>query len=395
MSKLKLMKGLLGASALTVLSTGTAFAQNNFTAAETDVENTFTLNYNVGTVAQPEICTSDDIGCSDTPTVFAVDRLVNVTVAASSPTTTVAPTQTDAILTYTVVNNGNDTHAYFLETEVVGTNGAPLLADNFDSVTPTSGQAVIQVSTDGITFTDYDPANPPVLAPDAVLTVRVLQDIPSGVTDEQRAEIILIADTRDETAPFAATVNDAGGINDPLVTENVLADLDGPADNASDDLEDGAHSALSAYLVAAAEISAVKTVHAVPDDHCTGGSDLAASGPGAYIPPTADDTLYFIPGACIEYRITVSNDGTEAGVAIELEDYIQNDMQFVDAKMYGFSAGSIPATSPTADYTGAGAVCVNPGSACEVEVNAAVLDGKATPAATATTATLVIRMLIP
>jgi len=56
MTKLQFMKGLLGASALTVLSAGSAFAQdNNFTQAGTEVVNTFNLTYDVGSVAQPPI----------------------------------------------------------------------------------------------------------------------------------------------------------------------------------------------------------------------------------------------------------------------------------------------------------------------------------------------------
>ena len=98
MTKSKLMKGLLGTTAMTVLSTGTAFAQNNFTAADTTVSNSFTLDYQVLGVDQPQIETNDDAGDAtddDAPTTFKVDRLVNVTVASSGDAT-VAPGQTDA-----------------------------------------------------------------------------------------------------------------------------------------------------------------------------------------------------------------------------------------------------------------------------------------------------------
>ena len=107
MTKCKLMKGLMGVTALTVLSTGTAFAQNDFTAAGETVSNTFTLNYEVNNTPQTQI---DNTG---TPTEFNVDRLVNVTVSNPGNTFVVAD-QDDALLPFVVVNNGNDEHAYLL-----------------------------------------------------------------------------------------------------------------------------------------------------------------------------------------------------------------------------------------------------------------------------------------
>ena len=149
MATKKLMKGLLGASALMALSTGTAFAQNNFTPAGEDVDNTFNLEYQVGAVAQPPITNAG------APTTFKVDRLVNVTVAASAATVNVAPGQTDAFLTYTVTNNGNDTHRYLLTLEQESAN------DDFDSNNPAS-VAVIRYQVGGTgPFINYDPADPP------------------------------------------------------------------------------------------------------------------------------------------------------------------------------------------------------------------------------------------
>jgi len=76
-----LLKSLLGATALTALSAGTAFAGG--TAAGTTVTNTFTLDYNVGTTPQTQVT-------GDTPTTFVVDRLIDVNVAPNAGTS-VAP----------------------------------------------------------------------------------------------------------------------------------------------------------------------------------------------------------------------------------------------------------------------------------------------------------------
>jgi len=55
MTKNTILKGLLGATALTVFTAGSAHAQ--LTPAGTNVQNTFTLTYDVGGVPQPPIDT--------------------------------------------------------------------------------------------------------------------------------------------------------------------------------------------------------------------------------------------------------------------------------------------------------------------------------------------------
>jgi len=54
MTKNTILKGLLGATALTVFTAGSAHAQ--LTPAGTNVQNTFTLTYDVGGVTQPRNC---------------------------------------------------------------------------------------------------------------------------------------------------------------------------------------------------------------------------------------------------------------------------------------------------------------------------------------------------
>jgi len=200
MTKTKFVKGLLGASALTVLSAGSAFAQNNFTPADTAVSNTFNLTYNVGTVAQPPI-TNDGVGGNDAPTVFRVDRLVNVTVASSGTPGTFSPNQQDASVEFSVRNDGNDTHAYLLDFEEVADGTGD---DDFNSENSTSGERIIYfVDADGdgvldpaeeASETSYDPSDDstwPVLDADDSIIVRVVRDIPADAEDGQQADIHL------------------------------------------------------------------------------------------------------------------------------------------------------------------------------------------------------------
>ena len=275
------MKGLLGASTLIAFSTGAAHAQNNFTAADTTVSNSFTLDYSVGGVEQPQIETNDDpgdAGDDNDPTTFVVDRLVNVTVASSGTASTFAPGETDAVVQFSVRNDGNDTHAYLLDFEEAGGTD-----DDFNTENSTSGDRIVYfVDTNGNGLLDgtegdsaneitYDPADDstwPVLDADDSIIVRVIRDIPAGVVDGDEADIHLFADTRDETDPDGiAIVADADGVNDTDSAENVLIDLDGPASSANDDVTDGAHSATNTFVVVAADVTATKDVFVFDADY--------------------------------------------------------------------------------------------------------------------------------
>ena len=89
------------AGALSLLA-GAAHAQNNFTDAGTNVENTFTLDYEVGSVSQPTITNDPTLGggsvVQGAPTEFTVDRLIDLVVQEQNSPLTVAPGSTGAIL---------------------------------------------------------------------------------------------------------------------------------------------------------------------------------------------------------------------------------------------------------------------------------------------------------
>jgi len=363
----KIMKGLLGASALTALSAGTAFAQatpNNFTPAGTSVSNTFTLDYSVGGVDQPQIDSSDP-------------RLVNLTVESQGDTT-VAPGATDEELVFSVLNTGNDTQGYALNI-VEETTG-----DDIDTDAPTSATPLL-VATDtndnGVldaaeltAAVAYDPANPPQLAPDDVLFVVVEQNIPADATDEQTADISLVADTLD-AGPTTPTVADADGTNSLLGgAENVLADGTSTGNevaNAGDD------SATGTFIVAAAEVEALKTVTVFSED----GTNCATI-PGA---PTGG---FGLPGSCVEYVITVTNSGSEAATDIVVNDVLPPELEFT-AAVFGddFTGGSF--TSPA--LPAAGTDCT--GGACVVNLTGATLPAPA-GAATTSTGTVTIRAIV-
>ena len=368
MTKSKLLKGLLGATALTAFTAGSAHAvepANNFTAADTPVSNTFTLTYDVGGVTQPPIDTSDP-GDPNGPTVFTVDRLIDLTVESLGDETS-APGSTNEELVYSLQNLGNDDQAYSL---TVIEEAATSTTDTEDPADATpviqyyidDGDGVYEPGGDDGTLVTYDPANPPVLGPDEVLWVVVTQYIRSDAVDGNTADITLLADTLDPTAPFAETVDDADG-NDAdaaAAAENVFVDGQGTGNEAA--TPDGDHSATGTYIVASADISAIKDVAM----HSQDGSTCTA------IPGTPIAGGYFVPGGCVEYTITVTNSGSDAATDIDVSDTLPAELLFAAADFSGFTGGSLGTLPPVnTDCTG---------SACVISLTGASLPAPVAPA---------------
>lgn len=381
MTKLKIMKGLMGATALTAFSAGTAFAQNDFTAAGSTVSNTFTLNYEVNNTTQTEI------NNTATPTNFNVDRLVNVTVSNPGDTFVVAD-QDDALLPFVVVNNGNDEHAYLLGFEQA-------TGDAFDTTTATTAPDIIfydesdDTNNDGVlsdaeraagTPQDYDTTpgsvNVPVLAADERAFVFVRQNIPAGRVDTDQGGILLYADTQTitggtgATLTYTETLGDTDG-NDAnaLTVENVLADEDGPA-TTNDGATDGAHSARGNYIVENPNVTATKDVFGIAA--AADGTCDAIPAAGSYVKPTAN-TAYFTPNSCVEYVIEVNNSGTTDATNIDLTDVLPANLTFQSAEVRGSLV--LPSTAPVGDLStpAAGTVCDGTPAACSVEVTNATL----------------------
>ena len=371
------MKGLMGATALTALSTGTAFAQtsftpNSFTPAGETVSNTFTLTYDVNNTPQTEI------NNNATPTEFNVDRLVNVTVVSSGNTSVVAG-EDDALLPFVVVNNGNDDHAYVLTAAQV-TGGA----DDFDSESvdivyfvDANNNGVLDNGEDAPSELQvYSDAtgnlNVPVLAPDERVFVFIRSDIPNPATplaDGSTADLVLTADTQ--------TILTADADGNALTIEDTLGDADGNSSNASevenvladeagatDAAEDGSHSAEGSYIIISPNVTATKEVFGVAsagDGTCTPIASQAT-----YAVPTANAD-FFTPNNCVEYVIQVNNSGSTEATNIDLADILPENLTFQSAAVRGaLTAGTL---APVAADT----VCDGTASTCNVVLSDATL----------------------
>ena len=376
----KLNKVLLGASALAVLTAGTAHAEG--TAAGTNVQNTFTLEYTVGTTPQPVIDTSDDCvtspttDCSGTPTDFTVDRLIDLTVVSNGDTT-VVPGAQDQELVFALTNEGNDEQDYTLD--LVNESG-----DQFD----TTGLTITYYFDDGVagfgpgdiagtayTYTPGSGVNTETISPTGdtdpaatspLVWVIVSSDIPTtaadpDVIDLAKADITLIADTANDGTTGAVAVPavaDTGGNTLTGAAENVLADIDSDAGGTNDGANDGSYAATGTYIVANPDLEAVKTVSVFAQDDTNCGT----------IPGTPVAGALAIPGACVEYVITVTNNGSNAGsnvTDIDFADILPSDLEFVAADVTTFAPADLSAPAANTDCDA---------GACTVALTDATLD---------------------
>ena len=364
---------------LAVIAAGTAFgvlatsaAQAAGTDAGTAVSNTFTLDYDVGGVAQTQITPG-------APTTFTVDRLVDLTVA-SEGNVNVSPGATGQELVYGVTNNGNDNHAYSFALEDVAGDDFDATAITVRYYTDAGGDNIFTPGVDdagaGTAYTAGSGTASTDLAPDATLWIIVSGTIPGAVVDTDVDGVILLADSLNPVASldpaYSATAGtqttaEAGANNQNGEAQNVLADGTGTA--TADAANDGAHSDTASFIVAAADLSASKVVAVIATD---------ASAITCATDPALAGNQYAVPGACIEYVISATNDVGAAATAtdIDISDVLPDEVAFVGVTQSGFTVAGVltpPAggctTSCTITLTGAE---LDPGDTGDVTIRATV-----------------------
>lgn len=275
------------------------WAQAAGTAVCTSITNTARVNYDVGGITQTPI---DGVAAA-----FNVASKVNLTVTTTDLTfVTVSPGATAGVLTFTVKNDGNAVQDYAL-TGVAKANGAWTVfgnseTDNFNGAAfnvyvESGANAGYQAAEDTATFIDE-------LAPtDAAKNVYVvITGAPAVALARANGDIAvysLLANTHDGGvaggAIGAETTNSstAGACAAPVV----LADLvDGTDDEASAN-PTGDHSARSAFKVLSAMISINKVPTTIWD------------------PINYNSSPKAIPGAIVQYVVTVANAGGAASSA--------------------------------------------------------------------------------
>jgi len=247
------------------------------TAANTDITNTATVNYTVGGVAQTAI--------NSNTSTFKVDRKVNLSVAAGSATTT-SPGATAVAVIYTVTNTGNDTDNFTL-------TAANVTGDNFDvsniKIYRDNGDGVFNAASDTLVSSAV------AFTADQSIKFFIVADIPLAATNGQNALAKLTA-----TTSYTATSGaDTAGV------DTVFADTG----------NDGTENANNTYTIQTASLAVVKSA-AVVNDPINGATNPKA-----------------IPGATIEYTMTVTNSGSVAANAVTLTDSIPANTTYVANSM--------------------------------------------------------------
>lgn len=359
----------VSAALAAALGAGPALAAG--TSAGASVSNSFTLDYEVGGIAQTQIDTSGS------PTLFTVDRKVDLTVTTVSGAT-VSPGQTGARVVYGVLNAGNDNTAWRLSVKDIA-------ADSFD-IASYSAVFYTDAGNDGVFMPGVDDAGAgtsytlgagvtPNVAPDATLWVVLTGDIPAGATNGQFDDVALIANSFYPTASLdpayastpGAEITAAASNTLTGAAQDVLADGAGSAGAPEDVANDGAHSSTARYTVAAAAVTASKTVAVVATNPVNCATDAISGG-------------FATPGACVEYVISASNAAGASATAtnIAISDVLPNEVQWVSSAQSGFSAAGT-LTNPAG-----GAGCA---AACTVSLTGASL-------APGATGTVTIRALV-
>ena len=346
-----LARGLLGATALSLFAAPAFAAPNNYTPANTDVNNTFTLSYKTSPTATPVTITNEPGQPGDNGegvTTFKVDRIINVTVTGGGTTST-APGATDAALVFSVVNDGNDTHEYLFDLENEG-------GDQFDVSNESYEYAPLGTAANcgAVAASAYTPYNPsasptpavPTVAPDEVLCVRVLADIDASAVNGNTGVVTLKAITADGTTELNPSGTPTNGTT---TVESVFTDTAG--DFTNDAAGDGDHSDSGTFTIQAAVVTASKSVALITN---------CGTFPGTAAPASA----LMVPDACVEYTITVDNSGGAADATVDsLADTLPQYLRLVDAEVANFStAGTLSVDNSTTESTWAkdctGANCV-------------------------------------
>lgn len=277
------------------------------TASNTTISNTATVNYEVGTTAQTPI--------TSVAAEFVVDNKVDITVSNDNGTT-VVPSATDQAMPFTLTNSGNTTQRFAL-TVTTGT----------DSITGGMGAHTIYLDNnndgvlDGADTLYVDASTFGDVAVLGTLDLIIVADVSATAVNGETATYNLVAQAVD-AGTTTVTTNDSGVADTPGTVQVVWADAAG----SDDALEDGKHSAVGTWAVGAADISITKTSTLVSD------------------PINGTTNPKHIPGAIVEYTITVANGAAGAtATAIAVTDTPDANTTF---KTDGYAGGGMNVTDP-------------------------------------------------
>lgn len=268
-------------AAALLASSQTAMAAG--TIAGTSISNLATVNYQIGGISQPA-------NVSNTVS-FVVDRKINLTVVnVDAAAVQVSPGSSGNVLRFTATNTGNSPQDFLPSAIAVVTGQAAKFGGLFDGLDATVATVYVDSNSNGVYEVGVDTATYiDELAPDASSTVFIVATFPTGLTNGTIASYHLLAQALAGGAGGSqGAVLAESGAETPAVVDTVFGDGQGTA-TASDALRDAKYSAQCDYVIQAANLTITK-------------SSIVISDPmnGTTLPKA-------IPGAVVEYSITISN----------------------------------------------------------------------------------------
>ena len=285
------------------------------TDAGTQVSNQATVSYSVGGAAQTPI-ESDPAGNSipglGNPTTFLVDRRVSFTLVPTDAVhTPVTPGGVDFFAAYTLTNTGNAIMDFRLTlAQLSSGDGAVngLVDTDIDMsnvrirVANGDGAAGVPDLATDLVFVDE-------LAEDATVVIYVFADAALTLVNGDIANVELTATSADDATATATPLvldpdlAESPGPDDPTIIESVFADAG----------NDGFEDSRDGFQVLSAALTITKTATVISDPFGSGKA---------------------VPGAIIEYVITIDNTGSVNATNVSIADTIDADVTFVD-EAYG------------------------------------------------------------
>jgi len=302
------------------------------TASGVRINNSVTVQFVVGGVSQ-------DDGTAEAG--FVVDRKIDMLVADQGSISDGRPKQTGRELVYKITNEGNDAQPFDVDVLLTGD-----LAGDFtlDTNTDTLGDSEYRVYISADATLDggdtvYNPAGLSTAASPTAFDaggtgdefhVIVVVNIPSDAQDDE-VVTFSVRTTALDLAETAALTEDIGnGLdNDTVPADAVdIVFADGAKQAGSDGTdaaEDGVHTDNASVTVASADLSVTKAVTIV-DENTQGAFTCATDAD----PAIADAAQGAIPGACLEYTITLANGAAASADAesISISDTLPTGVTF-------------------------------------------------------------------
>ncbi len=291
------------------------FSQQAFavgTDAGVSISNQAQVDYAVGGNTQEPILSDPNgnsapgLASGALATTFLVDNRVDFTLVEFGliGATQVNPGQPDAVTTFELTNTGNSPQDYNLA--VVNLVGG---AVNGNTDTVDMSNLRVFADTDGsATWTPADLIFVDELLADASTLVFVVVDANVALVNADVGNIEVTATTHDAgaaTALGALTTDDAASADSTTTVEVVFAD------DGAGSIGDGLEVSADGYQVSSAALTITKSSSVISDPFNLGVNPKA------------------IPGATVEFEITVENTGAVNADQVRIADVLSSDLTLV------------------------------------------------------------------